>query len=141
MTPGRSRRIAHAARAIATDEVTMIVAPSLVGSVCPNPDVTGLCGRTLDQDDGSIRGGSMNEEVHEARPGGEPSEQNEGRYTDVDGKPVSRRSLRGRYTRTEGAGPDLDTKGAYTDADHPDKTAAPSHSVHDRPGKYTRRDQ
>ncbi|MGO4678255.1 hypothetical protein [Microbacterium sp. 2MCAF23] len=71
----------------------------------------------------------------------DPNEQNEGRYTDIDGKPVTRRSLRGRYTRTDQGGPDRETKGAYTDADHADRSAPPPHSVHDRPGKYTRHDQ
>ncbi|GAB6856359.1 hypothetical protein [Microbacterium xylanilyticum] len=81
----------------------------------------------------------MSEEVPNA--GGDLRDENEGRYTDVDGKPVTRRSLRGRYTRTDGGGPDLETKGAYTDAEHADHSATPSHSVHDRPGKYTRHDQ
>lgn len=82
----------------------------------------------------------MNEEVPTGSTD-EPVDQNEGRYTDSDSKPVSRRSLRGRYTRADGAGPDLETKGAYTDTDREDEAEPPSHSVHDRPGKYTRHDQ
>ena len=82
----------------------------------------------------------MNDEVATGRTG-EPADEDEGQYTDIDGKPTSRRSLRGRYTRTEDTRPDLETKGAYTDADHADQAPPPGHSVHDRPGKYTRHDQ
>lgn len=73
--------------------------------------------------------------------GEEPDDQIEGTYTEVDGTPETRQSLRGRYTRSDHGGPDPEFKGAYTDAEHADHAAAPSHSVHDRPGKYTRHDQ
>ena len=83
----------------------------------------------------------MDGDAFEGDGTGDPNEQTEGRYTDVDGKPVTRRSLRGRYTRTDQAGPDREDKSAYTDAEHADRSTPPPHSVHDRPGKYTRRDQ
>lgn len=81
------------------------------------------------------------DEVPTAGPDADAVDQNEGTYTEVDGKPATRRSLRGRYTRTDHGAPDPETQGAYTDAEHVDGTLTSDHSVHDRPGKYTRHDQ
>jgi hypothetical protein len=53
-------------------------------------------------------------------PTGEPRENLEGSYTEVDGEAPHERSVHGQYTETEeNPGPDTTVEGTYTDVEEP----------------------
>ncbi len=69
-----------------------------------------------------------------AEPAGEPRENLEGSYTEVDGEGPHERTVHGQYTETEeNPGPEPDVEGTYTDAEEPAEAPQGDYTENDEP--------